>query len=127
MVVNNAGFGVNRTVLDVAKNRLMSLQNHSNDNVSALAMYALAKMGVNVKTNAIYRFDALGEAKDYQIEAFAYLADIFTMYGDKTRSIQALKKGMDTLNAVNAKYNNTKTLSTRVLEDVALAKKLLIC
>lgn len=122
---NNAGFGVNRTVLDVAKNRLMSLQNHSNDNVSALAMYALAKMGVNVKTNAIYRFDALGEAKDYQIEAFAYLADIFTMYGDKTRSIQALKKGMDTLNAVNAKYNNTKTLSTRVLEDVALAKKLL--
>lgn len=122
---NNSGFGVSRTVLDIAKTKLMELQNNGNENVASLAMYALARMGVNVKTNAVYRFDALNEKEDQPVESFAHYADIFGLYGDKTRRTAALERGIGLLASINAKYNNTRTLSARVLDDVGLAKKLL--
>jgi uncharacterized protein YfaS (alpha-2-macroglobulin family) len=122
---NNAGFNVNRTLLGNLKNSLIDMQSDDSDNIAALSMYALARMGVNVKTNAIYKFDSIYEKQKPEIESFAYYADIFGMYGDTERRRMAVEKGADVLKAVNDKYNIV-TNSYRVYDDVNFYKELLL-
>ncbi|WP_031578115.1 alpha-2-macroglobulin [Ruminobacter sp. RM87] len=122
---NNAGFGVNRNMLAIIRNKLSDLQTAESHNTAALAMYALARMGVNVKTNAIYRFDSLENSSNYQIEAFAYYADIFGLYGDRNRRTRALEKGISSLNNVVNTYNVTSK-NVHVYDSVELYKKLLV-
>ena len=107
------------------KNSLIDMQSDDSDNIAALSMYALARMGVNVKTNAIYKFDSIYEKQKPEIESFAYYADIFGMYGDIERLRMAVEKGADVLKAVNDKYNIV-TNSYRVYDDVNFYKELLL-
>lgn len=122
---NNSGFNVNKTIMGNLKNTLIELESDDSDNIAALSMYALAKMGVNVKTNAIYRFDSTFEKEKPEIESLAYYADIFGMYGDTDRQKRAVERGADVLKAVNDKYNIVAN-TYRVYDDVNFYKELLL-
>ena len=122
---DKAGFNVNKSVLHLLKDSMIEHETDDSDNIAALSMYVLAKMGVNVKTNAIYKFDETFNKDKREIEAFSYYADIFGMYGDTARQKQALAMGIKTLNEVYEKYNIASN-KVRLYDDINYFKSVLL-
>lgn len=99
---DKAGFNVNKGLLKKLTNVLKEYKNSNYANVSALAMYTLTQMGVNVKSDAIYKFDEyLSNHTTHEIEGMVYYSYIFGMYGDKLRQAEALKLAKNSIKEIS--------------------------
>lgn len=108
---DKAGFPVTKSLLAGYQRVLLEAQNSDNHNAAAKSMNVLAKIGVNVKTNLVYRFDRLSEAEVVPAEAFALYAETLGLYGDKNRQAKAFDMGKIALNKLFKKsYQLTKPM-----------------
>ncbi len=93
---DKAGFNVSHQLLQSMKNSTSDRRGNSNALISSMALYALAKMGTNVHTEAVYIFDKILNANVVApMESMSYFAQIFGLYGDARRQQEALQYGVE--------------------------------
>lgn len=96
---DQAGFNVSRDQLRELRNRIESFKDSERAIKAAMSMYALAAMGVNVHTDAVFYFDrltteALKGDKAQAVDTMAWFSDLFALYGDAKRQKEAVKQGL---------------------------------
>lgn len=118
---DKAGFNVNKSILGILEQNLMQIQNSSNNNNAALALYVLAKNGVNVKATLTYKVDNLGNAEDENkgIESYANYANALGLYGDTERQEYVLSLGKEILADVYNKYDEFLNNDAPIAEKIS--------
>jgi uncharacterized protein YfaS (alpha-2-macroglobulin family) len=128
-LADRAGFNVSRDGLAQLRKQVVSNKSSSDPLSAAVSLYALARMGDNVHTEAVYMFDNIAnnmsQNREIAVESMSYFAQIFGMYGDSRRQKDALKLGVYLFEAsqIDAQINFAKTTYSQIAGKLAVLLK----